>query len=144
MDPSTSPLPPFTFRPLLPASTTYRLPIDKNNPLVLQTDFPIPPEGSSHNTPLAPSVEKAYYRKCIELKRRLTDIEAANDEAKVRRVRLDRAIMKMRLERAFLLDELRKRMDQDMVDSEGSGEEGVTTVCNDPTSTLPPAHVRTY
>ena len=81
------------------------------------------------NSPLAPSVEKAYYRKCIELKRRLNEVEAANDEAKIKRVRLDRAIMKMRLERAFLLDELRKRMDYNPDGSEASGDEGMTTVC---------------
>ena len=82
-----------------------------------------------NNTPLAPSVEKAYYRKCIELKRRLNEVEAANDEAKIRRVRLDRGVMKMRLERAFLLDALRKRMEYDVDGSEGSGDEGITTVC---------------
>lgn len=83
---------------------------------------------ASANTPLAPSVEKAYYRKCIELKRRLNEVEAANDEAKRRRARLDRGIMKMRLERAYILDELRKRMEYNMDDSEGSGEENATTV----------------
>lgn len=73
-------------------------------------------------------MEKAYYRKCIELKRRLNEVEAANDEAKLRRVRLERGIMKMRLERAFLLDELRKRMEYNVDDSEGSGEEMMATV----------------
>ncbi|GAM87247.1 hypothetical protein ANO11243_052690 [Dothideomycetidae sp. 11243] len=61
------------------------------------------------NTPLAPSVEKAYYRKCIELKRRLNEVEDANDAARLRRARLDRAILKMRLERAFLLEQLGRR-----------------------------------
>ena len=103
--------------------------IDKNSALLLQTDQPRPLiTDATQNTPLAPSVEKAYYRKCIQLKRRLNEVEAANDELKVRRVRLDRSVMKMRLERAFLLDELRKRMDPEMVDSEGSGDEGVETV----------------
>ena len=60
---------------------------------------------------MAPSVEKAYYRKCIELKRRLNDVEEANDGARLRKLRLNRAIMKMRLERAFLLDQLAKRME---------------------------------
>jgi hypothetical protein len=128
---------------LLQPPAPSRITVDKNSSLVLQTDFPFPPEGSSHGTPLAPSVEKAYYRKCIELKRRLTEVEAANDEAKIRRVRLDRAIMKMRLERAFLLDELRKRMEHEMVDSEGSGEEGVTTVCEERIAILPPAYILT-
>lgn len=79
------------------------------------------------NTPLAPSVEKAYYRKCIQLKRRLNEVESANDEARTRRHRLDRAIMKMRLERAFFLDELRKRMEYNVDASEGSGDEGAQT-----------------
>lgn len=108
--------------------TVNSLLIDRNSALFLQADFPFPPDLSTQGTPLAPSTEKAYYRKCIELKRRLNEVEAANDEAKIKRVRLDRAIMKMRLERAFLLDELRKRMDPETVDSEGSGDEGVETV----------------
>ncbi|KAK3676248.1 hypothetical protein LTR78_003998 [Recurvomyces mirabilis] len=87
--------------------------------------MPPPSEQSTAGTPLAPSVEKAYYRKCIELKRRLNEVEAANDEAKMRRVRLDRAIMKMRLERAFLLEQLSKRMEPNVDGSEGSGDEGV-------------------
>lgn len=87
-----------------------------------------PTEGSTANTPLAPSVEKAYYRKCIELKRRLNEVEAANDEARLRKVRLDRAILKMRLERAFLLEQLGKRMDVDVDGSGGSGDEGMATV----------------
>ena len=65
------------------------------------------PEG----TPLPPSVEKAYYRKCIELKRRLNEVEEANDAAKLRRARLVRAVTKMRLERAFLLEQLGRRME---------------------------------
>lgn len=85
-------------------------------------------DSSTAATPLAPSVEKAYYRKCIQLKRRLNEVEAANDEAKVRRVRLDRSIMKMRLERAFLLEQLSKRMENNADDSEGSAEEGMVTV----------------
>ena len=86
-------------------------------------------DSATTGTPLAPSVEKAYYRKCIELKRRLNEVEAANNEAKIRRVRLERAIRKMRLERAFLLDEMRKRMDHNVDASEGSGDEGMVTVC---------------
>ncbi|KAF2768031.1 hypothetical protein EJ03DRAFT_135033 [Teratosphaeria nubilosa] len=70
----------------------------------------MPSDLATANTPLAPSVEKAYYRKCIQLKRRLNEVEAANDEAKLRRTRLERGIMKMRLERAFLLKEMEKRV----------------------------------
>lgn len=78
---------------------------------LLNTTMPDATQDATTNTPLPPSVEKAYYRKCIELKRRLNEVQATNDEYKIRRVRLDRAILKMRLERAFLLDELRKRME---------------------------------
>lgn len=43
-------------------------------------------------------------------------------------MRLDRAIMKMRLERAFLLEQLSKRVEPNVEGSEASGEEGVGTV----------------
>lgn len=56
-------------------------------------------------------MEKAYYRKCIELKRRLNEVEEANDAYRLRKLRLTRAVLKMRLERAFLLDQLGKRME---------------------------------
>lgn len=79
-------------------------PIRNNNTDICLAD-------ATMNTPLAPSVEKAYYRKCIELKRRLNEVEEANDAARLRKLRLNRAIMKMRLERAFLLEQLAKRMD---------------------------------
>ncbi|KAK5174619.1 uncharacterized protein LTR77_001700 [Saxophila tyrrhenica] len=84
---------------------------------------------STQNTPLPPSVEKAYYRKCIELKRRLNEVEAANDEMKLRRVRQDRGVMKMRLQRAYLLDHLRKMMEHttNVEGSEGSADEGMNT-----------------
>ncbi|KAM0701739.1 hypothetical protein Q7P35_010648 [Cladosporium inversicolor] len=88
---------------------------------------PVLPAKRAAGTPLAPSVEKAYYRKCIQLKRRLNEVEAANEEARTRRVRLDRAIMKMRLERAFLLEQLSKRVEPNVEGSDASGEEGPGT-----------------
>ena len=88
----------------------------------------IVPAKRAAGTPLAPSVEKAYYRKCIQLKRRLNEVETANEEARTRRVRLDRAIMKMRLERAFLLEQLSKRVEPNVEGSDASGEEGPGTV----------------
>ena len=60
------------------------------------------------NSPLPPSVEKAYHQKCIDLKRRLMEVEASNDQARLRKRRLDRSIMKMRMERAILLEHLAK------------------------------------
>ena len=59
---------------------------------------------------LAPSVEEAYRKKCIELKRRMTEVEESNDAYRLRKVRLMRGIRKMRLERAYLLETLGKRM----------------------------------
>lgn len=70
--------------------------------------------------PLAPSVEEAYRRKCIELKRRLNDIEADNDATRLRVQRIERTIKKQRLERAFLLEQLAKRTSTNVEDSEGS------------------------
>ncbi|MCJ1349020.1 hypothetical protein MMC31_007255 [Peltigera leucophlebia] len=59
---------------------------------------------------LPPSVEEAYKKKCIELKRRMNEVEESNDAFRLRKIRLMRGIRKMRLERAFLLDILGKRM----------------------------------
>ena len=60
--------------------------------------------------PLPPSVEEAYKKKCIELKRRMQEVEESNDVFRVRKARLARGIRKMRLERAYLLEMLGKRM----------------------------------
>lgn len=87
---------------------------------------------------LPPSVEEAYKKKCIELKRRMTEVEESNDAYRLRKVRLMRGIRKMRLERAFLLEILGKRMKKNGTGpgtqgyydefSEGSSE-GPPTVC---------------
>ena len=55
-----------------------------------------------------------------QLKHRLNEIEEANDASRVRLVRMQRAIEKMRLERAFLLEQLAKRTSTNVEDSEGS------------------------
>ncbi|KAH8591762.1 hypothetical protein B0O99DRAFT_519076, partial [Bisporella sp. PMI_857] len=70
--------------------------------------------------PLAPSIEEAYRRKCIQLKQRLNEVEEANDASRVRLVRAQRGIEKLRLERAFLLEQLAKRTSTNVDDSEGS------------------------
>lgn len=69
---------------------------------------------------LPPSVETAYYRKCIELRRRINDIEENNDGTRLRIKRLHRGIIKMRLERAFLLEQLHKNMEYNADDSDRS------------------------
>ncbi|KAL2255189.1 hypothetical protein VTK26DRAFT_3899 [Humicola hyalothermophila] len=69
---------------------------------------------------LPPSVEEAYRRKCIQLKQRTSEVEEANDAARLRLARLKRQIEKMRLERAFLLEQLAKRTSTNVEDSDGS------------------------
>ena len=59
---------------------------------------------------LPPSVERAYRLKCVELKRRMAEVEQSNDSFRLRKNRLLRGIRKMRLERTMLLDLLGKRM----------------------------------
>lgn len=58
---------------------------------------------------LPPSVEAAYKKKCIELKRRLIEVDEDNDAKRLRIARLHQGIRKMRLERAYLLEALAKR-----------------------------------
>jgi len=65
-------------------------------------------------------VEEAYRRKCIQLKQRTSEVEEANDAARLRLARLKRQVEKMRLERAFLLEQLAKRTSTNVEDSDGS------------------------
>ncbi|KAI9641411.1 hypothetical protein NHQ30_010213 [Ciborinia camelliae] len=77
--------------------------------------------GISKNPPtLPPSVEESYKRKCIQLKTRMNEVEEANDAARLRLSRMQRAITKMRLERSFLLEQMAKRTSTNVEDSEGS------------------------
>jgi hypothetical protein len=76
--------------------------------------------GVSQNSGLPPSVETAYYRKCIELKRRINDIEENNDTMRTRKLRTERAITKLRIERAILLERIRGNMDINIDDSDRS------------------------
>ncbi|KAK1756209.1 Non-histone protein 10 [Echria macrotheca] len=69
---------------------------------------------------LPPSVEEAYRRKCIQLKQRVAEVEEANDAARLRLARMKRQVEKMRLERAFLLEQLAKRTSSNVEDSDGS------------------------
>ena len=78
------------------------------------------PPASSVPPALPPSVEEAYRRKCIQLKQRTAEVEESNDGARLRLSRLKRQVEKMRLERAFLLDQLAKRTSTNVEDSEGS------------------------
>ncbi|EUC48003.1 hypothetical protein COCMIDRAFT_3135 [Bipolaris oryzae ATCC 44560] len=82
--------------------------------------MPQPPSRAIASKDLPPSVETAYYRKCIDLRRRITDIEDNNDGTRLRITRLNRGIQKMRLERAFLLEQLNKHMEYNVDDSDRS------------------------
>ncbi|KAL8370108.1 hypothetical protein RB595_000468 [Gaeumannomyces hyphopodioides] len=76
---------------------------------------------SSAATPaLPPSVEEAYRRKCIQLKQRTAEVEEANEASRLRLARLNRQAEKMRIERAFLLEQLSKRISTNVEDSDGS------------------------
>ncbi|KAI1911997.1 hypothetical protein LOZ61_003538 [Ophidiomyces ophidiicola] len=65
----------------------------------LPTNAPSPP-------PNPPSIEAAYKLKCIELKKRLQEVEANNDAMRLRNERGWRYIQKMRLESSMLLERL--------------------------------------
>lgn len=69
---------------------------------------------------LPPSVEEAYRRKCVQLKNRTNEVEDANDAARLRLARIRRQVEKLRIERAFLLEQLAKRTSTNVEDSEGS------------------------
>lgn len=69
---------------------------------------------------LPPSVEEAYRRKCVQLKSRTNDVEEANDAARLRLARAKRQVEKLRIERAFLLEQLAKRTSTNVEDSDGS------------------------
>jgi hypothetical protein len=62
------------------------------------------------NSPLPPSVEAAYYQKCIDLKRRIQEIEGNNDKMRTTIDRSHRAVNKLRLERGFLVSEVVRQM----------------------------------
>lgn len=78
------------------------------------------PATSPGIAPLPPSVEEAYRRKCVQLKKRMAEVEETNDAARIRLSRLKRQVEKQRLERAFLLEQLAKRTSMNVEDSDGS------------------------
>lgn len=77
-------------------------------------------ESRSVPPPLPPSVEEAYRRKCVQLKNRTNEIEENNDAARLRLARAKRQVEKLRIERAFLLEQLAKRTSTNVEDSDGS------------------------
>ncbi|KAI9843607.1 MAG: hypothetical protein M1837_006189 [Sclerophora amabilis] len=79
-----------------------------------------PTHQAAQPAPLPPSVEQSYRQKCIDLKRRMAEVDESNDTFRLRKVRLNRGIVKLRLERAFLLEQLAMRTSRNVEDSEGS------------------------
>ena len=63
--------------------------------------------GLQTSAPLAPSQEAAYRKKCIQLKRRLNEIESNNDATRRRIEQEKQHVQKMRMMRAILLDHLK-------------------------------------
>ncbi|KAF8466600.1 hypothetical protein BDZ91DRAFT_772044 [Kalaharituber pfeilii] len=84
------------------------------------------PKEHKPKSPLGPapalptSVENSYRQKCIELKKRIREIEESNEVLILRIQRSRRGIQRARLERAFLLQALEDRTDARVDDSEGS------------------------
>lgn len=69
-----------------------------------------PPTAASTSLPSTnpPSIEAAYKRKCIALKKRLSEVEAENEIVRLRNRRGWQYIQKMRLESCILLERLAK------------------------------------
>jgi hypothetical protein len=72
------------------------------------------------NSNLPPSVEGAYYKKSIEIKRRIDEIEANNDKKRVSLERVKRDVQKLRLERALLINMIQQAMQPRPEESEKS------------------------
>ncbi|KAI4114911.1 MAG: hypothetical protein LQ345_004389 [Seirophora villosa] len=83
----------------------------------------VPPQsiGASATAPsaLPPSVEAAYKIKCIALKKRMAEIEEHNNGTRERVVRNERAIRKLRLERAILVNRLGEIINKNGVEISG-------------------------
>ena len=79
---------------------------------------------SHRNSPLAPSQEMSYRQKCIDLKRRLSEIEANNDSIRQRLARERRFQDKMRLNRAILLNHMKELVESP---SKAHGEDKMKT-----------------
>ncbi|KAK9458202.1 hypothetical protein V1511DRAFT_508293 [Dipodascopsis uninucleata] len=80
-----------------------------------------PAKGYITAPPTIPHSEELKYRqKCKDLKKRIREVEEQNDVLTLRLTRSKRAVQRMRLERAFLLEKLEERTFLKAEDSEGS------------------------
>ncbi|KAK7202765.1 hypothetical protein BZA70DRAFT_284911 [Myxozyma melibiosi] len=79
-----------------------------------------PPKSTLAAPSIPLSEEIKYKQKCKDLKRRISQIEDQNDILSLRIARSKRAVQRMRLERALLLEKLEERTILKVDDSEGS------------------------
>jgi hypothetical protein len=73
------------------------------------------------NSNLPPSIEAAYYKKAIELKKRVIEIESNNDVKRMNLQRVNRDVQKLRMERALLIEMIRNGMSK-VAPEDGSEE----------------------
>ena len=73
----------------------------KETPFAPASEMPL-----HRNAPLAPTQELAYRKKCIQLKRRLAEIETNNDNTRRKIAQETQRVQRMRLNRAVLLKQL--------------------------------------
>ncbi|ODQ64048.1 hypothetical protein NADFUDRAFT_43684 [Nadsonia fulvescens var. elongata DSM 6958] len=82
------------------------------------------PASSASKAQVVPAVleteEMKYKQKCKELKRRIREIEDTNESAAINISRTKRAIKRLRLERAFILEKLEERTFLKVDDSDGT------------------------
>lgn len=81
---------------------------NEHHHITLNTMEPSTNQSTSIESSNPPSVELAYKRKCVALKKRLNEIENENDLMRVRNRRGWQYIHKMRLESCILLERLAK------------------------------------
>ncbi|KAB8272785.1 mitochondrial carrier domain-containing protein [Aspergillus minisclerotigenes] len=81
---------------------------NQNHHITFNTMEPSTNQSTSIESSNPPSVELAYKRKCVALKKRLNEIENENDLMRVRNRRGWQYIHKMRLESCILLERLAK------------------------------------
>ncbi|EER25463.1 hypothetical protein CPC735_065630 [Coccidioides posadasii C735 delta SOWgp] len=82
---------------------------------------PTNPSNAPAPPPNPPSIESAYKQKCIDLKKRLQEIESHNEALRARNERGHRYLQKMRLESCILLERL--GLLTGMTDENGPGPE---------------------
>jgi non-histone protein 10 len=71
-------------------------------------------------TPLPKSVEQQYRKKCIELKKRIRELEQYNDKLVQDIEKKKKAVERVRMERALLTEILENHIPARTTESEGS------------------------